>query len=73
MAYMVVYLTSIHATVLLSAIMPLPSCSKDCGKGRAESLYDIAYQGPQPPQKGNNRINIQPESINSIHSILALF
>ena len=43
--------------VLLSGIRPLPSYGEDCRKDRAEGLYDLAYQGPQPPQKGNGRIN----------------
>jgi hypothetical protein len=44
--------------------MPLPNHGENCAKGRAESLYDLAYQGPQPPQKGHDRINT--ELINQI-------
>jgi hypothetical protein len=62
-----------RATVLLSDIMPLPSHGENCGKGRAEGLYDLAYQRPQPPQKGQDRTRGQEELINSTHSTLALF
>jgi hypothetical protein len=53
--------------------MPLASHGENCGKGRAEGLYDLAYQRPQPPQKGHNRIRTEQQLINSTHSTLALF
>jgi hypothetical protein len=53
--------------------MPLPSYGENCGKGQAEGLYDLAYQRPQPPQKGHDRIRTQQGSVNSTHSTLALF
>jgi hypothetical protein len=49
--------------------MPLASHGENCGKGRAEGLYDLAYQRPQPPQKGHDRIKIEQESI--IHTYTA--
>jgi hypothetical protein len=45
--------------MLLLDLMPLPSHSKNSGKGWAKSLYNLAYQRPQPLQKGHNTISIE--------------
>jgi hypothetical protein len=47
----------------MSDITPLASHGENCDKGRAEDLYDLAYQRPQPPQKGHNRIRTEQELI----------
>jgi hypothetical protein len=52
--------------------MPLASHGENCGKGRAEGLYDLAYQRPQPPQKGHDRIRTEQESINFTYGTLPL-
>jgi hypothetical protein len=48
----------------VSDIMPLASHGENCGKGRAEGLYNLAYQRPQLLQKGHNRIRTEKELIN---------
>jgi hypothetical protein len=61
-------LVEVDATPIeVSDIMPLPSYSENCGKGRAESLYDLAYQRPQPPQKGT-RENKDRTRINQLYT-----
>jgi hypothetical protein len=47
--------------------MPLPSHGENCSKGRADSLYDLAYQRPQPPQKGHETIRAE-QGINQLYT-----
>jgi hypothetical protein len=44
-------------------ITPLASYGENCDKGWAEDLYNLAYQRPQRPQKGHNRIRTEQGSI----------